>query len=328
MQKLQNGFNWYKLQKTKNLLAFSAGVDSTALFYMLLQKNIAFDIAIVDYNKRVESKDEIRHAKELAEKYGKNIFAKSIKLNEKNFEANARAIRYEFFEEIIKKEGYETLLTAHHIGDRFEWFLMQFTRGAGAVELCGFGNWEKRAGYCLARPLFEHTKNELLAFLKENGYKHFIDQSNFDDKYERNRFRKISEPLINEYKNGILRSFRALEKDKVALLPSKYKQILELYFFARDENEIRLIAKIMKFFKIVLSKKQRDEIEKTDECVIGSKVAVGKNSEFVFISPYVKDAIMSKEFKELCREAKFPKNVRAYIYQSGLNPREITNNQL
>ena len=49
---------------------------------------------------------------------------------EKNFESSAREIRYGFFEELIQKYGYENLITAHHLGDRFEWMLMQFCKGA------------------------------------------------------------------------------------------------------------------------------------------------------------------------------------------------------
>ena len=52
----------------KNLLAFSGGIDSTALFFMLLEQNIDFDMAIVDYGIRAQSKDEVAYAKELAHK--------------------------------------------------------------------------------------------------------------------------------------------------------------------------------------------------------------------------------------------------------------------
>ena len=58
-----------KLQGKKNLLAFSAGVDSTALFFILLQNNINFDIAIVNYNTREQSQEELAYAKELASTY-------------------------------------------------------------------------------------------------------------------------------------------------------------------------------------------------------------------------------------------------------------------
>ncbi|MCQ2984197.1 tRNA(Ile)-lysidine synthetase, partial [Helicobacter pylori] len=38
------------LREGKNLLGFSGGLDSTCLFYLLVGENIAFDIALVDYN--------------------------------------------------------------------------------------------------------------------------------------------------------------------------------------------------------------------------------------------------------------------------------------
>jgi len=57
------------LKSKKNLLAFSGGVDSSALFFLLKSHLIDFDIAIVDYEVRNESKTEVEFAKELATKY-------------------------------------------------------------------------------------------------------------------------------------------------------------------------------------------------------------------------------------------------------------------
>ncbi|MBN2782956.1 MAG: tRNA lysidine(34) synthetase TilS, partial [Campylobacterales bacterium] len=107
------------LQDKKNLLAFSAGGDSTALFFLLLDANIDFDIAIVDYGVREQSKDEVAYAKELCIRYNKTCHHHEAKEIEKNFEASARAIRYDFFHKIIDEFGYKNLLTAHHLGDRF-----------------------------------------------------------------------------------------------------------------------------------------------------------------------------------------------------------------
>ncbi|MDR2081308.1 MAG: tRNA lysidine(34) synthetase TilS [Campylobacteraceae bacterium] len=322
MQQLQNSSDiWESLKQTKNLLAFSGGVDSSALFYMLAQKNIPFDIAIVNYNTRSGSKIEEDFARHLAQKYNKLIFIKSVKLKSANFEANARTVRYEFFHEIIKSEGYKTLLSAHHLGDKLEWFFMRLVRGAGAAELCGFSQVEQRDGFMVVRPLIWHTKDELLEFLTKNGYKYFIDESNFDEKFERNRFRKyFSEPLLKEYKEGILRSFKALEEDKKRLLPHEYQKINSLYIFERSENEMRLIVKIAKFFKIVLTKNQQDEIAAQKSCVVSGKIAVGKNDKYVFIAPYLQNAAMNKEFKELCRKAKIPQHIRVYMYKNKIDP--------
>ena len=64
-------------KSSNNLLAFSAGVDSTALFFWLVEKNIPFDIAIVNYHTRPTSDEEVAYAKELAEKFNKKITLKN-----------------------------------------------------------------------------------------------------------------------------------------------------------------------------------------------------------------------------------------------------------
>lgn len=327
MQQSKEEFEIFQsLTKSKNLLAFSAGVDSSALFFMLIEQGVAFDIAIVDYNKRSSSKDEVIYAKELAEKYNKKIYIKSVKLEDSNFENKAREIRYSFFTEVIKENSYTTLLTAHHLGDKLEWFLMRLVRGSGTVELSGFSQKERYLDYEIVRPLIHYTKDELLEYLEKNSHKYFIDESNFDEKYERNYFRKnFSEPLLLKYKEGIKRSFIALESDKSALIDDKYKKVEELYIFERSSVELRKIVKILKLFGIVVSKPQRDEIASNDEVVISSKIAIGKNDKFVFICPYLSGVVMAKEAKELYRVNKIPKNIRGYLFKNSIEIDKIFN---
>ena len=197
------------IKNQKNLLAFSAGVDSVALFFLLLEQNISFDIAIVDYNLRAQSKDEISYAEELALKYNKSIFIQDITLkNNSNFEKTARDIRYKFFEEIILEDSYEILITAHQLNDKLEWFLMQLSKGAGLVELIGFNEFEQKENYKIYKPLLNITKDELENYLKMNNHKYFIDESNFDEKYKRNFFRhNFSNLFLQNFSSGVKKSF-------------------------------------------------------------------------------------------------------------------------
>ncbi|WP_152058369.1 tRNA lysidine(34) synthetase TilS, partial [Aliarcobacter butzleri] len=240
--------NFSAIKESKNLLAFSAGVDSSALFFLLLKQNIPFDIAIVNYNVRVQSKDEVNYAKELALKYNKQIFIKEVKLETtSNFEKTARDIRYKFFEEIIDENSYEILITAHQLNDKLEWFLMQFTKGAGLVELIGFNEFEQKENYKVYKPLLEITKEELENFLKQENIKYFIDNSNFDEKYKRNYFRhNFSDKLLSEYTNGIKKSFKYLQNDinslNIEITPIKTFNELEIYQNQKDNNlNIRII---------------------------------------------------------------------------------------
>jgi len=304
-----------------NLLAFSAGVDSTALFFILLEKNIPFDIAIVNYHKRKESDEEVEYAKTLAKKYNKKIYIKDCYLDDSNFEAKARECRYKFFEELAKKYGYTNLYLAHQLNDRLEWLLMQFSKGAGLKELISMPKIEKKEIFTIHRPLIEYSKEEILEYLHKNNIKYFVDKSNFDTKYKRNYFRKkFSDKFIKEFKDGVKRSFAYLEEDKQLLFKEDWEKNKDLYFFNKQtpQIDIKKVDLILKKLGYVLSKAQRDEILKNNfSLVIGGKIAIDSNKEKIYISPY-KTPNMDKRFKEKMRILKIPPRVRGYIYELSL----------
>ena len=317
------------IKESKNLLAFSAGIDSTALFFLLLKENIDFDIAIVNYNSREESKEELQYAKDLALKYNKEIFYKEIHLESKsNFEKTARDIRYNFFKEIIKENFYNTLITAHQLNDKLEWFLMQLSKGAGLVELIAFKEYEENELYTSYKPLLHISKDELEHFLKENSIKYFVDKSNYDEKYKRNYFRhNFSNRFLDEYKEGVKKSFSYLEKDINSLnISSKplYKiSQLEIYKNMNDENlNIRLIDLSLKKRGILLSQAQRSEISRQKEITISDKVCISIESDFIWICPKSQQ-VMDKKFKESCRIQKIPKNIRAYIKEKKISLEDL-----
>lgn len=321
--------NFSAVQNTKNLLAFSAGVDSTALFFLLLQNYIPFDIAIVNYNARVEAKDEVLYAKELAKKYNKQIFIKDVKIeNYSNFEKNARDIRYAFFQEIIEDYSYEVLITAHQLNDKLEWFLMQFSKGAGLEELIGLNEFEQKETYKIYKPLLNISKIDLENFLKENSIKYFVDNSNFDEKYKRNYFRhNFSNRFLEEFSNGVKKSFEFLQNDldslNMKLNPIKKIDELEIFINQKDDNlNIRTIDKSLKRRGFLLSFKERQEILKQKELTISHKVNISVLEDFIWIAPNI-DIVIDKKFKEIYRVNKIPKNMRAYIYSKKIDTKEL-----
>ncbi len=321
--------NFSVVNESKNLLAFSAGIDSTALYFLLLEKNIDFDIAIVNYNTRKESKNELRYAKDLAKKYNKKIFFKEVELESKsNFEKTARDIRYAFFEEIIQKHSYDILITAHQLNDKLEWFLMQLSKGAGLIELIGFNKIEKHNTYDIYKPLLEISKDELKNYLDTNNTKYFIDSSNYEEKYKRNYFRhNFSDKFLNEYKDGIKNSFDYLQKDINSL---KFKsdsllkiQELEIFRNLQDENlNIRLIDLSLKKRGLLLSKAQREEILKQKKITISDKIVISIENDYIWICPKSLE-VMDKKFKEKCRVLKIPINIRAYIKEKKIEFKEL-----
>ena len=306
----------------KNLLAFSGGVDSTALFFILLEHNIPFDIAIVDYNQRTQSKDEVIYATQLAHKYSKKCYISTYPSNYKFTEKDAREFRYNFFDEIILQHKYDALVTAHQLNDTLEWFLMQFTKGAGLTELLSIKQQSQRKNYILLKPLLDYTKQELQQYLEVNNYKYFIDDTNFDTKYKRNYFRHhFSDKLLEQYKDGIKNSFHYLTKDYNSLFENiKEIRIKELVIYENflDFNiAIRLIDKELKKRGIIISSKTREEILTKQEIVVSHKISVSLNSTKIYIAPFVK-VTLSKKLKEKYRVKKIPPNIRGYITQQNI----------
>ena len=311
----------HKLKSGRNLLAFSHGVDSTALFYLLDEAGVKFDLAIVDYNVRAQSKDEITSARQLALKFNKQIYVKSVHLDESNFEHEARTARYEFFGQICRERGYENLILAHQFDDKFEWFLMQLGRGAGLIELLGMQELEAREDYVIARPLLGVRKCELERFLRERNLKYFTDETNLTDRFKRGFIRaKFSEPFLNEYFSGVKKSFEFLAADALNLAPEISNPAPNIYLVKRGANEIRGVDQACKRLGLVLSLAQRNEctrcLENGTGCVLGGKVAVGVGDNFIFVTPYIK-AAMDKKFKEACRRLAIPPINRGFLFVEG-----------
>ena len=308
------------LRDKKNLLAFSGGGDSTALFFLLIKNNIKFDIAIVDYALREQSKEEVAYAQELANKYNLKCSLHVAQKIEQNFEASARKIRYDFFEELISTCSYENLLTAHHLGDRFEWMLMQFCKGAGCAELVGMQNIEQRENYKLIRPLLHVDKSELIDYLHVEKIKYFEDETNKDESIKRNSFRhKYSTPLLKENLAGIKKSFAYLDEDKSHLIENVSPLHVEQFTYFKNSNtrtNIYYIDKHLKSLGFMITAKERELLKHEKTLVLSRKYVVNQNESYVFIAPFIdEDITMPKEFKEEMRTLRIEPKLRKYFYK-------------
>lgn len=304
----------------KNLLAFSGGSDSTALFFLLMENNIHFDIAIVDYQIRKESKEEVAYAQKLALTYNKQCYVYKAPLIERNFEASARQIRYSFFKELIDKYRYTTLITAHHLGDRFEWMLMQFCKGAGCVELAGMQSIQHYKDYTLVRPLLHLDKSELLHYLALKKIPFFEDHTNFDLSITRNEFRhQYATPLLKKHLAGIKKSFEYLDKDRSFFTQETSIHTVEEcnYFLANmnTRSKIIMIDKILKEKGYMMSASQKKMLSINNTFIVGRRYLIVQHKSYLLITPYLDQKLtMPKPFKEQMRLLKVAPQLRPYLY--------------
>ena len=200
----------------KIVIGVSSGPDSMCLLNILVEirKKNNFDIIVVYINHklRIES-DEEEHFLEL---YCKNNNLKFEKTSinsypKSNIEAYARKFRYEFYEKIIKKYHANYLMTAHHGDDLIETILMRLVRGSNLRGYQGISLLTIKNNYFIVRPLLYVTKEQILAYLKENFIPYCIDKSNFSLDYTRNRYRLNVLPFLKKENKNVHLKFLQFE---------------------------------------------------------------------------------------------------------------------
>lgn len=166
------------------LIAVSGGVDSVVLCELCKQAKFDFTIAHCNFQLRgAESERDEQFVKNLGNKYGVKVLVKKFETekyateNKLSTQEAARNLRYEWFEDLINQSTNQPinhLLTAHHSDDNAETIAMNFFRGTGLHGLTGIPG---KNGY-IKRPLLEISKEELLAYARENNLEFVEDSSN------------------------------------------------------------------------------------------------------------------------------------------------------
>src|SRR5699024_12216717 len=89
-----------------------------------------FDLVDVDHNLRSDSASKVSFVKNYCSENGYRFFTTKWHQKPKDIgmEAAARNFRYDFFRKVMIKEGFDTLLTAHHNNDLAENILMKLIR--------------------------------------------------------------------------------------------------------------------------------------------------------------------------------------------------------
>lgn len=306
-----------RLKEGRVLLAFSGGVDSSALFHLLRENSIDFDIAHVNYHTRASSDAEALSAEALAATHSLTCHTHSCRLEGVNFEHRAREERYRFFGYLIQKYGYRYLLTAHQLNDRLEWLMMQLCRGSGLPELLGIRSIDRRDEITIIRPLLEENRESIEAYLRARNLPSFNDESNSDERYTRNFFRhRFSSPLMRQYQDGIKRSFRYLEEDTDQLIePLRIERCEAMFYFQRPATLASLIRHsdtALKKVGHVMKGAEKELLKGETALVVGRIYLIWVSEDFVFIAPY-QEASMEKGFKEECRKLGIEPKMRGYL---------------
>lgn len=190
----------------KYILGCSSGPDSMCLFSLLLKEKYDFVVCNIDYNYRKNSIEETELVREFCKQNNVLFFTKSVQHHNifHNFEARARDIRYDYFNEIGNKLGIENVLVAHNEDDLLETYLMQKERKS-LVTYYGLNRSYKRKNMIIYRPLLNYKKSDLLAYCKNNNIPYILDPTNSDTTYKRNYYRHLVVGKMSEKERDCLK---------------------------------------------------------------------------------------------------------------------------
>jgi tRNA(Ile)-lysidine synthase len=189
------------LPKERILLAVSGGKDSVVLTELFRLSGFAYGIAHCNFQLRGDDseKDELFVAS-LAKRNNVPFYStrfltlQTAEARGISIQMAARELRYEWFREILQKEKYNYVATAHHLDDQVETFFINLMRSTG---IAGFHGIFPKQGNVIRPMLFTNRKN-IETFVKENSISYREDKSNNETKYLRNKIRHEILPVLQE----------------------------------------------------------------------------------------------------------------------------------
>jgi tRNA(Ile)-lysidine synthase len=189
------------LPNNRILLAVSGGMDSVVMLHLFKEAGFQIGVAHCNFQLRGEDsmKDEI-FVQEMCADKSIPFYCKRFETDEYATEKSlsiqmaARDLRYAWFNELVSKERYDFIATAHHLNDSLETILLHLTKG---TSLQGFAGIPLKNGKVIRPMLFaSHDMIKEYAILHQIKWREDLSNSTAD--YQRNFIRHQVVPKLKQ----------------------------------------------------------------------------------------------------------------------------------
>ena len=222
------------------------------LAHLCAASGLEFALAHCNFKLRAKaSDDDAVFVAKLAEKLKVECFIKDFQTityaneNKESIQMAARTLRYDWFRELMQKNNFGYLVTAHNADDNLETFLINLSRGTGIEGLSGIPEIRDN----VVRPLLLFSRDQILAFAKDEQIKWREDASNADTKYLRNKIRHELVPKLKELHPTFEKNFTKTQQflgDTQEVLREHIKAVKKKLFISRNEHFSIDVAQLMK----------------------------------------------------------------------------------
>lgn len=235
------------------IIATSGGVDSVVLAHLCSKLNVDFALAHCNFKLRAEeSERDAEYVGELAKSMNCEFFVREFETEsladeqKESIQITARNLRYDWFRELVETTSYEYLLTAHHLNDSLETFIINLSRSTGIKGLSGIPSQNDY----IRRPLLKFSKEEIKSFAIEHNIKWREDQSNETTKYLRNKIRHQVVPALMDLTPNFLKNFESSLQNlqDSELLLEDYTNLLFKTLVSKKEDSYEIDIEKLKTF--------------------------------------------------------------------------------
>ena len=221
------------------LLAVSGGRDSVAMTDLMHRAGYDFAIAHCNFKLRGdESNRDQRFVTKLASSMGAPFFTIDFDTgnyassHKKSIEEAARELRYGWFADICRQNGYAAVVTAHHADDSVETLFLNLFRGTGIAGLHGISLRTTLKGVQIVRPMLCFSRSDIDAYVDERKLQYVDDHTNLQSDVQRNFIRLRIMPLLRQ-------RYPAIDKTMLANI-GRFSEVEMIY----NEHVSDLIRKI------------------------------------------------------------------------------------
>ena len=219
------------------LAAVSGGPDSMALLAWCMEKGIPVAAAHVNYHHRAQAEEEEAYVRTFCRERGIVLHVMNDPFEaEGNFEARAREHRYAFFAQTVREYGYRGVLVGHHQDDAIETYLMQKEKNL-VPDYYGLRRERMINGVWVVRPLLSFTRKELRQYCDIHGIRYYIDHTNADLSYARNRIRAEHVEGMDSFTRQMLAA--EMEKENAVLQERRCRVSARIHQGEADLMEYR-----------------------------------------------------------------------------------------
>ena len=247
------------------VVGVSGGPDSICLLHLLnsLKDELKFKIYVAHINHMIRevADEETAYVQNFCNNLGIECFVKKMdilklaKQEKKGTEEVGRNVRYDFFEEILRKTNSNKIATAHNSNDKAETVILNILRGSGVSGLKGI---EAIRDEKYIRPLIETERYKIEQYCSDNNLSPRYDESNSENIYNRNKIRNEIIPYIKKnFNQNIIGTINRLSE--VASEENDYMQLLTKQTFENisttDNGEIILNLKMFNALDLVIKRR-------------------------------------------------------------------------